>query len=548
MQIYHNKCFVSPFDRIIAFNTDEFKEAFKRIEEYRKNGLHLFGYIRYEAKDVFLGMEVSLSNPLLCFEVYETFSQFTPYTPQNHINIYSEAEITFAQYKQALGTIKNHIAKGDTYEVNYTYPYKVYTNANSLELYGYLTSKQPTNYNAFIINEWDEIISCSPELFFRLKNNTITTKPMKGTIARGKTEQDDIDNINFLKNDTKNQAENIMIVDLLRNDLSKLAKTGTVKVDKLFEIETHETLHQMTSEVSAELKDNTTLYDIFDAIFPCGSITGAPKISTMNIIKETEYFPRNIYCGAIGYISKDDVEFSVPIRILQKNKKNNDNFYRYYTGGAIVWDSDIEGEWQETVIKKKVLESDIEFQLIETVLIKDGEVKFYDYHKQRLEQAAKDCEFKFEQDSFIFDTSQDCIGRFLLSKNGDFRIEYRNLCEINTNKIKISENRINSKNRFLYYKTTFRAWYEDILQDYFDVIFFNERDELTEGTRSNIVLQLNGKLYTPPIKCGILNGVYRQYMLDNNLLEEKILYKEDLEKAEKIYCINSVRGMREVEL
>ena len=213
-----------------------------------------------------------------------------------------------------------------------------------------------------------------------------------------------------------------------------------------------------------------------------------------------------------------------------------------------MWDSDIEGEWQETVTKKKVLESDIEFQLIETVLIKDGEVKFDEYHKRRLEQAAKDCEFKFEQDSFIFDTSKDCIGRFLLSKDGTVRIEYRNLCEINTNKIKISENRINSKNRFLYYKTTFRAWYENILNDCYDVIFFNERDELTEGTRSNIVLQLNGKLYTPPIKCGILNGVYRQYMLDNNLLEEKILYKEDLEKAEKIYCINSVRGMREVEL
>ena len=153
MQIYHNKCFVSPFDRIIAFNTDEFKEAFKRIEEYRKNGLHLFGYIRYEAKDVFLGMKVSSSNPLLYFEVYETFSKFTPYTPQNHINIYSEAEISFVKYEQALETIKNHIAKGDTYEVNYTYPYKVYTNANSIELYSYLASKQPTKYNAFIINE-----------------------------------------------------------------------------------------------------------------------------------------------------------------------------------------------------------------------------------------------------------------------------------------------------------------------------------------------------------------------------------------------------------
>ena len=161
--------------------------------------------------------------------------------------------------------IKEHISKGNTYEVNYTYPYKVYTNTDSLTLYNYLLQKQTTEYNTYIANEWEELLSFSPELFFKLDGNKITTKPMKGTAARGKTEEEDAANYNFLKNDIKNQAENVMIVDLLRNDLSKIAQTGTVKVDKLFEIEKHPTVYQMTSEISAELEEGTSLFDIFNA-------------------------------------------------------------------------------------------------------------------------------------------------------------------------------------------------------------------------------------------------------------------------------------------
>lgn len=548
MQIYHNKCFLSPIHRLIAFSNEEFIDAFKKIEEFKDKGFYLLGYIRYDAKDIFRNVEVSSRLPLLYFEVYDSCAEYESYNPNKYISIYSEPEINYNKYENAINQIKQHIATGNTYEVNFTYPFKVYTNTDTLSLYNYLLMKQKTKYNTFIANEWEELISCSPELFFSLKDGQIKTKPMKGTIARGKTEELDRKNYEFLKNDIKNQAENVMIVDLLRNDLSKIAKTGTVNVDKLFEIEKHPTLYQMTSEISAELKNNTTLLDIFKAIYPCGSITGAPKISTMDIIEEVELHPRGIYCGAIGFISKEQCEFSVPIRILQKNRLDDNKFYRYHVGGAIVWDSNIDNEWEETITKKKILDTEIKFNLLETLLIKDGDVKFINYHKKRIEQSAKTLGFEFYPESFYFDTSKDCIARFILAKDGRTQIEYRKINKPKSFKIKISNEKMNSSNLYLYHKTTFRPWYDFILDDYFDIIFLNERNEITEGTRSNIVIQKDNKLYTPPVSCGLLNGVYRQYLIDSKKISEKILYKEDLENADKIFCINSVREMVEVKL
>lgn len=547
MQIYHNKCFLEPIDTITAFNNNELIEAFKKLEDLRNKDLYLLGYIRYEVKDIFLGKEIQSELPLLYFEVFDKYNEYAPYKPRKIINIYSEPEISFKQYSKAIDKIKKHISKGDTYEVNYTYPYRVYTNTDSFSLYNYLLQNQKTEYNTYIANDYEELLSFSPELFFKIKNNKITTKPMKGTAPRGNNSKEDLEQFNFLKNDIKNQAENVMIVDLLRNDLSKIAKTGTVKVDKLFEIESHPTVYQMTSEISAELANNISLYDIFKAIFPCGSITGAPKISTMEIIEELEYFKRDIYCGAIGYISKDECIFSVPIRILQKNKIEDDKFYKYFVGGAIVWDSNTKSEWEETLTKKKILDTEFKYNLIETVLIKDGEIQLYDYHKKRIANSAKELGFKFNEDDFVFNTSKDCIARYERSKNGFSKIEYRDINEIKSNKIILAKTNINSQNPFLIHKTNFRAWYDFILDDYFDIIFYNEKGEITEGTRSNIVIQLGGELYTPPIKCGILNGCYRQYLIDNKKISEKILYKKDLENAEKIYCINSVRGMVEVD-
>lgn len=546
MQIYSNKLFKNPIKIIKAFNNDEFTNAFAQIEKYRKDKF-LLGYIRYEAKEIFLGNKITSINPLLYFEVYDDFEEYKQQYHKN-IDINVSPNIHFSEYKKALEKVKDEIANGNTYEVNYTYDFDVEYNCDDFELYEYLLEKQKTPYNTFIKNEYETLLSFSPELFFELENNHIITKPMKGTIKRGQTFEEDEQLKDFLYNDEKNRAENVMIVDLLRNDLGRIAKTGSVNVTKLFEIETHKTLHQMTSQIEAELTENTTLFDIFKAIFPCGSITGAPKISTMEIIDKIEQGQRNIYCGAIGLLTPEKTVFSVPIRILQKTK--NETYFKYRAGGAIVWDSDIQDEWEETYTKTKFLNSD--FKLIETIKAENGKLLFEEEHFKRLENSAKHFGFKYQQPE-IKKEKKDGILRILLDKNGNYEYEYKDLNENTNDTITISPIVINSSNELMYHKTTYRPWFLESYKNIhygniYDEIFFNEKGELTEGARSNIILDIDGKLYTPPLSCGLLNGIYRQKMLDEGKCSEKILYKNDLINADNIYCVNSVRGMKKVVL
>ena len=538
MIIFGEKQFTNPIKIITAFNFDELKTAFAKIEEL-KNQYYIVGYLRYNA---FSGQ--SSNFPLLYFEVFNSYSIYkTKNTKKLLLN--PTPCVNFCEYSNAIKKIKEEIAKGNTYEVNYTYDFDVPFDGDELDLFNFLLSKQKTPYNFYIKNQYDTVLSFSPELFFEMQNNHILTKPMKGTIHRGKDKKEDKKLIEFLKNDIKNRAENVMIVDLLRNDLGRIAKVGTVNVSKLFEIETHKTLHQMTSQIEADLKENTTFFDIFKAIFPCGSITGAPKISTMKVISDVEKGERNIYCGAIGMISPKETIFSVPIRILQKT--NEQNNFKYRVGGAIVWDSNAQDEWEETLTKTKFLND--EFQIIETVKIENGTILFEKEHFERMQKTAEHFGFKFKTPEIV--KTDNGMLRILLNRDGEIKTELKRITPAKTSKIAISPIIQNSKNEFLYYKTTYRPWYFDSFQkikngEIYDEIFFNEKGELTEGARSNIVLQLNGNLYTPPVQCGLLNGVFRQELLKNNKCTEKILYKKDLEKAEKIFCVNSVRGMVEV--
>lgn len=529
MIVFGEKLFINPVKVIKAFNKFELFEAFEQIEQL-KNKFFLAGYLRYEA----FNCEKS-EFPLLYFEVFKDYKEHKcknlPFSPK----IVTKPLVSFTEYIDAIRQIKAEIANGNTYEVNYTYDFEIDYDGDDFELFEYLLQKQKTPYNFFLKNEYDTVLSFSPELFFTLKNKHIVTKPMKGTVKRTKNIQEDI---KFLQNDEKNRAENVMIVDLLRNDLGRIAKTGSVKVSKLFEIETHKTLHQMTSQIEADLKDDVKLYDIFKAIFPCGSITGAPKISTMRIIDKVEKGSRGIYCGAIGMISSDETIFSVPIRILQKQSDN----FKYRVGGAIVWDSDIQDEWEETLTKTKFLNEN--FQLVETIKVENGKLLFEQEHLERMKKSAEHFGLKFEKPDIK--PEKDGILRILFRDK--FEYEYKPLTPAKTNKIRISSITINSQNEFMYHKTTYRPWFYDSYQNfdkYYDEIFFNEKGELTEGARNNIILQIEGKLYTPPVSCGLLDGIYKKNMKN---VTEKILYKSDLLNAEKIFCVNSVRGMVEVHL
>lgn len=574
MQIFARRKFENPIKIIQAFDNKSFLKAFEEIEEFKKqNKYYILGYIRYEAKEIFLGQKIQSELPLLYFEVFDNPSpQLSP--PRGEGEFLNSCKLTpiplidYKTYKKAIEQIKEEIACGNTYQVNYTYDYKIETNLDGFDLYNSILPNQTTPYNAYIKNEFEEILSFSPELFFEINNNKIKTKPMKGTVKRGESEQKDKENIEFLKNDIKNRAENVMIVDLLRNDLGKIAKTGTVKVDKLFEIETHKTLHQMTSEVTAELDENTTLFEIFDAIFPCGSITGTPKINTMKIIDELEgKGKRNIYCGAIGLISPEKTVFSVPIRILQSGGKcsddNEKNIFFCKVGGAIVWDSTPEEEWEETLTKIKFLNKQKvivgraflpdNLKLVETILVKNGEITNKKEHFERMKKSAKELGFVFNPEIENIKPEKDGILRILLSKDSSFETQHLPLNEIETKKVTVSEIKLNSQEILLKHKTTYRPWYEKTLEkikkgEVFDELFFNEKGELCEGSRSNVILQIGDKLFTPPLKCGLLNGVLRQKLLKEKKIKEKILYLEDLKNAQKIFCINSVRGIVEVEI
>ncbi len=547
MIIYSNKLFENPVEVIKAFDSQEFLICFKKIESLREK-YFLVGYIRYEAKDIFLGKSVKSELPLLYFEVFDGFKEYQP-KKGVYAKLNTAPDITFNEYKNALTQIKEEIADGNTYEVNYTYDWDVDYSGSELKLYEYLLHKQTTPYNAFFKNEYDTVLSFSPELFFELEGSHILTKPMKGTMPRGETYEKDRENIEFLKNDIKNRAENVMIVDLLRNDLGRIAKTGSVKVSKLFDVETHKTLHQMTSQIEADLEDDVSLYEIFKAIFPCGSITGAPKISTMEIIDRVEKGNRNVYCGAIGIISPDRTVFSVPIRILQKSIGQNS--YKYRVGGAVVWDSDIKDEWDETFTKAGFLTD--EFRLVETIKVQNKSMFLKEEHFKRLRESAEHFGFTIDESLFKLEPEKNGIMRILLSKNGNYEIQYLPYSRTPVNHIEISDIILDSTNELLRYKTTLKPWYEKSYErirreEVYDEIFFNERGELCEGARTNILLEIDGKFYTPPLSSGLLNGVLRQNLLDSGVCVEKILYKKDLLEADNIYCINSVRGIKRVEL
>ena len=469
--------------------------------------------------------------------------------------------ITMDTYDQAINYIKQCIESGDTYQTNYTIRLHSQFNGDGLAFYNRLKKAQSSHYCAYIHTGEHSILSASPELFFHLENGKITTRPMKGTIKRGASHEEDTANANWLYHSEKDRAENVMIVDLLRNDLGTIAETGTVTVDKLFEIEQYPTVHQMTSTISAQVSETTSLVDIFKALFPCGSITGAPKISTMNIIAELENEPREVYCGAIGYITpKKEAIFNVPIRTVLIDHRSGDAVYG--VGGGITWDSTSEGEYHEILAKAKVLEeSPVEFELLESLLLDNGQYFLLEEHLKRMGNSARYFGFDYDANRVIKTlndfSSKNNIGmvkaRLLLSKSGKLEIEGQTVTpQVATGKVILAKEPVDKNNPFLYHKTTNREVYtkfqDQMPSEAFDVLLWNQDGELTEFTNGNVVLEINRKLWTPPVSCGLLAGTYRDRLIQTGEIHEKTLTHSDLKIASKIWFINSVRKWREVHL
>lgn len=561
------------FHKIITFNNGNNPNLFfKEVQGYLKSGFWLCGYFAYEfgffLEPALSALRKTSAYPLawlgVCREPLRiNHLRHNPDFKDEDLE-YSvkniKPNISQRSYTDKIARIKEYLRQGLTYQVNYTFKVKFDFSGDVLDLYLNLRRSQPTSYMALINTGKSFILSLSPELFFRKQGKMITARPMKGTSARGRTPQENNKKLRELKTDTKIRAENLMIVDLLRNDLGKIAQE--IRVPRLFQVEKYRTLYQMTSTIRGELPDsNIQVKDIFTSIFPSGSVTGAPKIKTMDIIRSLEKESRGIYTGAIGYISPDqDACFNVAIRTVMLNKGKGE----MGIGGGIVDDSLAEREYEEALLKAKFLtEKFPQFSLIETMLWqKNKGYSFLDLHLERLKSSCDyfsiPLDFANLKKSLKITQRQMARGkwrvRILAGLSGQISIEKNPLEELEAPvRVQISSQKIDPRNIFLYHKTTQRYIYEKEIkqarqQGFFEVIFTNTNNQVTEGAITNVFVLKRGKLYTPALECGLLDGVLRKHLLKEGKAQEKIIYPEDILSADKFYIGNSVRGLLEARL
>ncbi len=457
-------------------------------------------------------------------------------------------------YIEAINEIKNHIAEGNCYQINYTAKLKF--DINELQLIPlFLTGifNQSSAYTAFINTEKHYILSFSPELFFETDYNILKSKPMKGTVKRGKNDAEDKIIIQTLLTDEKNLAENVMIVDLLRNDIGKIPGTGSVTVPQLYEVEKYETLYQLTSTVTGKL-NGVRLSGIIKNLFPCGSITGAPKIKTMEIINKLEREPRGIYTGSIGLLTSEKAVFNIAIRTLSVNKKNMKAGLGL--GSGIVWDSVPGNEFDEVLLKGNfLLRPAAYFELLETFLFEDGKYFLLEAHLKRLQETANYFLFKYnklkilkllENTATKLTKNKKYKIRLTLDKWGNVKIRTGELqSKLDNAKVLMLERKPGTDEKFYYHKTTFRPWDEDLKNarnnGFTEIIFINDKNQLLEGAISNIFINKNNSFFTPHSALPILKGCYRDYLLKKTNATEKILTVDDLKTAGKIILCNSVR-------
>ncbi len=588
-EAHRSLMFTRPVNHLSLSSTGNIQDFFKSAQDFLNQGYYLAGWFSYEfgyLLEPVLADLIKHDDTLLAdLGVYQDMEIFDHTTsPSQQTDQATSAPLDYCldnlhfnlekeEYIRAIAVIKKYITAGDTYQVNYTLKLLFDFAGSPIDLYRFLRRNQSVSYGAYIQQQDRHIMSFSPELFFNKEGNTCTVRPMKGTIKRGRTVAEDKENAIFLQNDSKNKSENVMIVDLLRNDLGRLANAGTVKVDSLFDVERYETLHQMTSTISGELPGTVTLVELFKALFPCGSVTGAPKIRTMEIIEELEKNRRGVYTGAIGYLAPDGkAHFNVPIRTVVLDKNSGE----MGIGSGIVHDSEAENEWQESLLKSHFLtQPHPQFQLIETIIWQpDTGFWMLDVHLRRLQESAHyfnfDCNLSLIQSILskeiekIRQEGRPQRVRLLLFKDGHVTVT-STPCEPahfilpaqsdNLPKIIFSDQHTDSTNPLLFHKTTLRDFYnrereQAVATGFYEVLFLNEKKEVTEGAITTIFIKKDGVFYTPPVTCGLLPGIFRTFFLDHSgeKVVEKILHHHDIAQADALYVANSVRGIVEVTL
>ncbi len=601
--------FLNPTDRLICRTGDNLDSYLAALQERLEHGFYLAGWVGYEfgamlegkipmAKDFFPDGILVLADLGVfvkpCRFDHHTAEHNFPLAPDGDVG--EEAALSYViknlrpnmvkeEFIKVLDQVRQYIIAGDTYQVNFTMKLLFDFAGSAEKLYSVLRKNQSVAYSAYIRNGEERILSFSPELFFRKKGNEITVRPMKGTAVKGKTSTEEQYNSSKLHRDGKNRSENVMIVDLLRNDLARLMHghgESQVFVESLFDVESYESLLQMTSTVkvrsASSAMSKIQLTELFRALFPCGSITGAPKIRTMQIIDELEKERRGVYTGAIGYFGPDgSAVFNVPIRTIRLKGSSGE----MGIGAGITHDSIAEEEWDESLLKGRFLSHrQPDFQLLETILWQPGSGYWLlEEHLQRLAGAAHFFKFSCDlqevrarlgKEELLF--SHGCYRvRLVLAKDGRMSVTAvpctaPALTELPSNPqreqmsddqplVAFSSRRMDVEGPWLFHKTTMRAWYDTEYKraqenGLLDFLFCNSAGEVTEGCITNIIVYRDGKYFTPPVASGLLPGVMREHLLINGGVPvvEKVLTRQELHAAAALFVCNSIRGLVRVQM
>ena len=555
-----------PRECLRATTLDEVAPLLARVDALARAGAWCVGYLAYEAAGAFdeafeTHAPADSTKPLASFAAYDAPLPDTDsfFDNADAATVRWTGGPQRAAFDATIAEILRAIADGEVYQVNATAPLTGTLQGEPFALFAALRRAQPNAYAAFLDlgGGDDRILSVSPELFFDWRGDRLLARPMKGTAPRGATAEEDAAQSTFLRSAAKERAENLMIVDLLRNDLSRIAEPHSVRVPRLFHTEAWPTVWQMSSDVVATTRRGTSLADVFGALFPCGSITGAPKVQAMRLIHALEPQPRGVYCGAIGVVQPGGAAtFNVPIRTLALRGDGATTHVRCGIGSGITADATASGEWDEWRHKRAFVDRASQaFELLETLRLEDGVFVDLDAHLARMSDAAT--HFAFAPPRASARGAVDALRaahphgrwrvRLLADRTGAARAQAFALAPtVAPVRVRLAERSLaGSDGEFIRFKTTQRAHYDGFApadDQVFDTLLWNERGELTEFTRGNVALHIAGRWLTPPLRSGLLPGIARARLLREGTIEEALLTRDDLARADELAFFNSLRG------
>ena len=553
--------FGAPVRTLVAHTPAQVRPLLDAVHALALQGRWCVGYLRYEAAPAFdAALQVHAADgPLAWFGVHDAAQEWPGAMTDGVATARWQQDLARPAFDQGMAAIAQAIAAGEIYQLNYTTSLRAEVKGAPIDLFMALRRAQPGGYAAFIDAGREQVLSVSPELFFDWDGERILARPMKGTAPRGATPQDDAALAAQLRASDKERAENVMIVDLIRNDLARVARPFTVTVPHLFRLEALPSVWQMTSDVQARTRPNTTLSDIFAALFPCGSITGAPKVSAMRLIRELEPAARGVYCGAIGVVRPGGAAtFNVAIRTVTLQGQAA----RCGIGSGITADATRDGEWQEWRHKRAFLERASEpFELLETLALQDGALRSADEHLARMGRCAAHFGYPWNPAAAGAALAQ----RAAAHPRGLWRVrlllDARGVAQAQAYPMQASPARVGlalapapvdqAGSEFVRFKTTRRGHYEacaSSVPGVFDTLLWNRQGELTECTRGNVAVLLDGHWLTPPLSCGLLDGVGRARCLREGRIREALVRIDDLPRASGLAFINSLRGWLDASL